>query len=237
MNHVVTTHTKRTGNFEVGLVISTYNRPYYLWKTLRCLKKTLHARNVVIVVVDDASKSRITLNLISRLARSNLAVTTIIKQEHEGCGIRDSLRTGWDFLLKNHSPRYLCNIDSDVLMKPGWLEKIQNLYICQRALLGPLLVTGFNADNHPVLEEREDYVIKETIGGLNMFFDVDFYQETIRPNLFFDAGNQPGWDWKVVHAIHKKGYPILCTRPSVLQHIGRYGFFSRPSHYDQASDY
>lgn len=225
------------GNFDTGLVITTYNRPQYVWKTLRCLQKTLDDKQVVLVVVDDGSSSWLTPGLIRMFASGGLPVATILKQEHRGFCVHESLRMGWDYLLENHSPRYLCNLDSDVVMKPGWLKRVQDLYILQRARLGPLLVTGFNAPSHPVLEEHEDFLVKKSIGGLNFFFDAGFYHEIVRDNLFYDNQNRAGWDWNVINAMKEKGYPILSTKPSVLQHIGMIGKFSDKGKYDQALDF
>jgi len=41
----------------------------------------------------------------------------------------------------------------------------------------------------------------------------------------------------VVRAVVQKGYPLLCTKPSVVQHIGRVGRFSFFVQFDQALDF
>lgn len=222
---------------EIGIVIGTHNRPFYAWRTFQCMKKTLSPDSAALVVVDDASTSRMMPGLIRGFANSGLRVTSIFRQSDSGFGIHDSLRVGWDYLLDKHSPRYLCNVDSDVVAKPGWLERIRDLFVQQREQLGPLMATGFNAMNHPVLEEHGDHYLKQSAGGLNMFFDVEFYREIVRPNLSYDKEERVGWDWNVINAMTEKGYPVICTKPSVLQHIGLFGKFSKPFQYDRALDF
>ena len=39
-------------------------------------------------------------------------------------GIRYSLKKGWDLLYP--MCKYLCNIDSDVIVKKNWLSKLKN---------------------------------------------------------------------------------------------------------------
>lgn len=227
----------RQDRFAIGLVVTTWNRPWYAWRTLRCLRRSLEGSNVAVAVVDDASTSRATRAAIRQFARSGLPVATLLKRKHRGFDVHNSLKMGWDYLRREHGCEYLVNVDADVLSKPGWLDTLQCLFRREHASRGPLLLTGFNAHSHPVLEQHEDYCVKQSLGGMNTFFDIALYDELVRPNLVFDRENNWGWDWYVVKALREAGYPMLCSTPSVLQHIGRIGQWSRWRHYDKALDY
>lgn len=222
---------------EIGLVITTFNRPWYTWRTFRQLRQSLIGNNTAIAVVDDASTSPLTVALINGLSIGNAPLTKIMNRDSTGFNVHRSLRKGWDYLLEHHDCRYLCNIDPDVVMKPGWLDSLQALHQRERARQGQLIVTGFDAHTHPVTEVHEDYSLKKSVGGLNMFFDAALYHEIVRPNLKYDDQSKIGWDWCVVEAMQECGYSLLCTRPSMLQHIGKTGKFSSRSHYDRAEDF
>jgi hypothetical protein len=79
--------------------------------------------------------------------------------------------------------------------------------------------------------------VKESIGGVNVLFEADLFDSLIAPNLRYEEPLQIGWDWLVVRAVVQKGYPLLCTKPSVVQHIGRVGRFSFFVQFDQALDF
>lgn len=226
-----------TRQYAIGLVVTTYNRPWYAWRTLRCLRRSLQGSDVAVAVVDDASSSAATLRVVRSFASGPLPVATLLKKQRQGFDVHNSLKLGWDYLHRQHGCRYLVNIDSDVLSKPGWLETLKALFERERRRRGPLLLTGFNTPNHPVLETHEDYCIKKSFGGINTFFDRALYEETVRPNLVFNKEENWGWDWYVVKALREASYPMLCSRPSVVQHIGRLGQWSRWRHYDKAVDY
>ena len=107
----------------------------------------------------------------------------------------------------------------------------------QRDQRGPIIVTGYNSCKHPVRQDLGDHYEKESIGGVNVLFEADLFDSLIAPNLRYEEASQIGWDWLLVRAAEQKGYPLLCTKPSVVQHIGRVGRFSFFVQFDQALDF
>ena len=73
---------------------------------------------------------------------------------------------------------------------------------------GPLLVTGFNTLNHPVLEGHAEYCVKASCGGINLFFDAAFYHELVRDCLV-----DYGWDWALVNAMRSVAIRSCALRP------------------------
>jgi hypothetical protein len=146
--------------------------------------------------------------------------------------VHEALRDGYDALLAAAPElKLLVNIDSDVRLRRDWLTTLRALFQRERPRRGPVIVTGFHAPNHPIVEVHDDHVVKASVGGVNLLFDVETYREVVRPQLALH------WDWHVTAEMVRRGFPMLCTRPSVVQHGGRRGRFSRPRRYDHADDF
>jgi glycosyltransferase involved in cell wall biosynthesis len=218
-------------HYQIGLVMTTYNRPDYLERCLESLAKSRFSETLLLLV-DDASDDSRTLEMIHAFNPPNIPVLKAFRLQKEGCAMYENLRYGWDLLREQYDCTYLTNLDPDTIVRKEWRQKILALYEREQAN-GPLIVTGFNAHQHPILGTSKQYYHKKSLGGLNLFFDVNLYEQLVRPSL---VGID--WDWRVVTAMHKENYRILCTRPSVIQHIGREGFWSgKHGVYDFAIDY
>ena len=95
------------------------------------------------------------------------------------------------------------------------------------------IVTGFNTDiNHLIIEEKNDHYIKNSMGGINMLFTKDTYINIIRPTL-----NTLQWDCDVCSVLKKENGLLLCTKPSVIDHIGENGLWSQPDKYNKSIDF
>lgn len=222
---------------ETGLVIPTFNRPEYLKTSLASLRGS-RLEDVLVVVVDDASSEPMTLEMVKHLTLPGVPVIRIFKRRRKGFSAHESLRLAWDLLSGKYGCRFLCCLDSDTVVKPDWLVRMRSLFDRERPRRGPLIVTGFNAQPHPVLSEAADFYFKKVVGGISMFFDRDMYREVVRPNLKLEPATGVGWDWHVIYEMERRGYPFLCTKPSVVQHIGCRGVYSTAAGgYDVALDF
>lgn len=221
---------------DIGLVITTRDRPDYLRPMLDHLSRSELHRTIV-AIVDDASTAGETRRLIRDLTLGSTPIVRLFRTPYRGYGVDESLRAGWDLLAGEYGCRLLANLDPDVIMKPDWLTRLVEVFHRERARQGPVIVTGFNARQHAILAETGDVCRKSSIGGLNMLFDAGLYAEVVRPSLRYDPLGEVGWDWYVVSRMRERGYPLLCLRPSAVQHIGAVGRFSRPDAHDVADDY
>ncbi|MEM7530778.1 MAG: glycosyltransferase family A protein [Chloroflexota bacterium] len=218
-------------HYPIGLVVTTYNRPDYLKRCLASLKNS-DLTETIVLLVDDGSEDAQTLEMIRAFEMADVPVLKAFRRQKEGCAMYENLRYGWDLLAEQYNCTYLCNLDPDTLVRKAWLQKIHHLYRSEQAG-GPLIATGFNAHQHPILSQEKGIYHKQSIGGINLFFDRELYEQIVRPSLF-----DIKWDWRVVQEMQKQNYRILCTRPSVIQHIGREGFWSgKHGVYDFAIDY
>lgn len=224
------------GAFDVGLVIATYNRPEYLRRTLDHLARSVLDRTIV-AIVDDASASAETRRLVRECCLGSTPIVRLFRTRRRGYAVDEALRDGWDLLADQYGCPLLANLDPDTIMKPGWLQQLVAIFRRERARQGQLILTAFNSRQHPTLSEAGDHCVKGSIGGLNMMFDRDLYRDLVRPNLLYEPMAEVGWDWYVVAAMRARGYPFLALRPSLIQHIGEVGRFSRPDCHDVADDY
>lgn len=234
---VVRPDIRPDGSRTVGVVVTVRDRPEYFGPMLEHLAHSALDRAIV-AVVDDASRSAQVRHLCASWTPPGVPVVGIRRTVRRLFSVDEALRDGWDLLADEYGCTTLCNIDADTIMKPDWLERLVGVFMRERPRRGPLILTGFNSGAHAdILEHGKDLVRKRTIGGVNMCFDVELYRTLVRHHLRYDPSTQVGWDWHVVNAMLERDYPLLCLRPSVIQHVGAHGQFSRPEQYDVAIDY
>jgi hypothetical protein len=161
----------------------------------------------------------------------SVPTVTILKREHGH--MFDSLRVGWDLLTRQLGCTYLCCLDSDTIVVPRWMEALRQLHQEARGWApNPFtIVTGFNARPHPILADHATYRLKQSVGGINLFFHANAYP-VLRPAL-----THVDWDHEIVDRIRRLQGTLICTRPSVVQHCGRAGLWSRVTAFDVAHDF
>jgi hypothetical protein len=218
--------------YNTGLVVTSYNRPAYLKRTLLSLQRS-QLDDAILLLVDDGSDNAETLGLLRTFTHPHCPVLKAYRGAETTPRIHENLRLGWDYLHQEFRCVNLVNLDGDTVMRRHWLTALRQLHETSISRYGPLVVTGFNAFGHPVAETRADHYRKCSIGGINLFFSAELYQQVVRPALV-----DLQWDWKLVSAMQERDYTLLCTRPSVVQHIGREGIWSHPkAEFDYALDY
>ena len=207
--------------YGVGLVITCFNRPTYLHRTLSALRKS-DLSDTLVILVDDCSDDFHTKHLVEEFYLEQTAIIKAVRKTSGNCAIHENLKFGWDLLQTHFKCAYLTNLDSDAVVKPYWLNRLKDLV--QESKMESSLFTGFNAYQHNTLREEDLYYEKESIGGINFFFSESIYRQAIRPCLI-----DLQWDHHVVNSMTQHGKRIYCTNPSVVQHIGRNGIWSGPA--------
>lgn len=210
---------------KVGVIVPIYNRPEYLTLTLESLAES-ELENTIIVLIDDNSNEE-TTQIVRDFSIEEVPIIKIFKKENKN--MYHSLKIGW-YLLKKLGCKYICNIDSDVLVTSDWLLLLETTY--EKSEKKPLL-TGFNttSNNHTNISETDSYYEKLTVGGVNLFFDscyVDEFSKLLTDRM---------WDYNLSHYCRKNRIPLLCTKPSVIQHIGYYGLNANKNNFDYAYDF
>ncbi len=201
---------------DIGIVIPCYNRPALLKRTLEDLNKTLlpDVKRGCIILIDDASQDHETIRIISEYDLPSPFSWDVKKIFHrQNVQMYNSLREGFE-LLVNDGFTTLCNIDSDVLLKPFWL--LAELRLLRK--FPDRVISGFNFKPQCFEEKNrfyaKGYVLRIFMGGINFLFSKDTYYKYVK-NAF---DNKLQWDWKVCDNQFKDGKLLVTTCPSVIQH-------------------
>jgi glycosyltransferase involved in cell wall biosynthesis len=168
---------------------------------------------------------------IKAFEMTDVPTIKIFKKRHTNMG--DSLRVGWDLLSNVLGCSFLSCVDADTIVKEDWMERLLRLHRhFENKIHHPYyIVSGFNTPNHPVAAEYDHYYLKKSIGGANMLFHRRIYHN-LRHGL-----NSIYWDSGFVHRILAMKGKLICTKPSVVQHIGKVGIWSGDHGYDFAEDF
>jgi hypothetical protein len=206
-------------SYKYGLVVPFYSRANYVKEFLESLKNA-DLSNCLVIFMDesltkDVNEDHISVNaLIKKFIIPNLI--KVYKNRHGN--MFDSILTGLDMIYP--FCEYLITLDSDTMLRKDWINKIDaSFHAIKNDNPGNqfVLVSGFNTETerHSIIERRSQYILKNSIGGCNMFFNKDIYPDYIRKTLISYK-----WDSNIVSYIQQLGGIIGTTNPSVIQHIG-----------------
>jgi hypothetical protein len=212
-------HAIKKKFYKFGLVIPFYSRFNYVKQFLESLQQS-DLSNCLIVFMDesmtkDVNEDHIQVhNLIKNLKIPNLI--KVFKNNHGN--MFDSILIGWDMIYP--FCEYLITLDSDTIMYKDWISKIYKSYQAMKNDYPEnkfILASGFNVENerHRIIEKKPKYILKNSVGGCNMFFKKNIYPDYIRKTLISYK-----WDSNIVSYIQELGGVIGTTNPSVIQHIG-----------------
>ena len=226
-------------SYKYGIVVPFYSRANYVKEFLESLQQS-DISNCIVVFMDesmtkDVNEDHLSVNsLIKNFKIPNLI--KVFKNKHGN--MFDSILTGWDMIYPFCD--FLITLDSDTIMKKDWINKIDDAFNAMKNDYpgNPfILMSGFNTETerHCIIERRSQYILKNSVGGCNMFFHKDIYPDYIRKTLISYK-----WDSNIISYIQELGGIIGTTSPSVIQHIGEVSSGHRDdptdSNYDR-SDY
>lgn len=210
-------------SYRVGIVIPIHNRAYYVQRCFASIKAS-QLKDALLILLDDASDED-TVRLIDGFAHRDATIIKVVRMPWRKSSAERTLPFNlsftFNYLLANFTCRYFCILDSDTLVRPYWLDRLCSLHEDEQIKQDrPIIVSGFNTLYHPfTVSDLGDRVYKRSLGGVNMLFTPDLYGKIMLPFLKY-------WDENVVKRMREKSYPMICTRPSVVQHIGYRGSFS-----------
>jgi glycosyltransferase involved in cell wall biosynthesis len=217
---------------KIGIAITVFNRPEYLRRTLESIDATDFTAGCTLYMYNDGSTDKEAVSVFnewyphvdcrsirrycweSSMSVKTKRARTIKFTSRSNKGMFSGLEYCWDKAIKDGCT-ILSNLDSDVEVRPHWLsEEIKLLEMFPEDI-----ITGFNTTSggrHPIIEEYKEYRIKKSIGGINKMFTDKTYLKVVKPSL--KSGFR--WDWSVCEKAAASGVKLICTKPSVVQHIG-----------------
>lgn len=233
--------------YKFGCVICCYNRESFVKDTINSISKSFLPQDLLFIIIDDGSNPVIQVELDHDY---------ILIRKDKNYGISNSLAIGWDiaYIL---NIEYLMNLDSDTNVSVNWLSRLLST---SKKFNDNAVVTGFNGRYHSIINDNKNYYLKNSIGGINIWFEKTLYQQTIRKSLTtYDIipnsidkilldidkyGVNPkihdvynGWDWGLVSLCNNQKIEMVCVKPSVVQHIGKRGLNSKPNNIEKSLDY
>jgi len=222
-------------SYKYGLVVPFYSRANYVKEFLESLQNA-DMSNCLVVFMDesltkDVNEDHIAVHsLIKNFKIPNLL--KVFKNRHGN--MFDSILTGWDMIYPFCD--HLITLDSDTIMHTDWINKINKSFQAMKNDYPEnpfILASGFNAvtERHSIIEKKAEYILKNSIGGCNMFFQKDIYPDYIRKTLISYK-----WDSNIVSYIQQLGGIIGTTTPSVIQHIGEVSSGHRDDSVDSGFD-
>lgn len=200
---------------KTALIIPIFNRPEYVAQCFDSLKKA-DLKDTSVILIDDGSTDKRTKQLI---AEFNINGVPILKYEQANAGVKEALLFGFRLARQYFNPEYYINLDSDAIVKPDFIQKLVDL----KKRFPENIVSGFNSmtknrdgsERHIVIKDEEDHCFKKSIGGINMVFN-EAQITSVYTKLQL-AGN---WDHELSKEMEADGFPMICLKPSVVQHIG-----------------
>lgn len=195
-----------------ALILTTFNRPSYLFQCLSSLQRLVENPDMLIIV-DDCSTDPMTLRAIEQFTLTGVHIIRLGKSANRG--IKHSLLMGID-LAFTAGADLVINLDGDAVVTPDFVTRLKELHAGHSGYI----VSGFNSMNrdkngdrrNPIISDGDGCWLKSHANGINMCFNEMQYLNRIRPSLLRSTGN---WDFDCT-----SGGPFVVARPSVVDHIG-----------------
>jgi hypothetical protein len=228
-------HNVKKKFYKYGLVVPFFSRANYVKEFLESLQNA-DLSNCLVVFMDESLAKDVNEdhNAVHSLIK-NFKIPNLIKVFKTRHGnMFDSILTGWDMIYPFCD--HLITLDSDTIMRKDWISKIDGSFQAMKND-NPgnpfVLASGFNTETerHRIIERRSQYILKNSVGGCNMFFHKEIYPDYIRKTLISYK-----WDSNIVSYIQQLGGIIGTTTPSVIQHIGEVSSGHRDDPADSSYD-
>lgn len=209
---------------KLGIIITTYNRPEYLQQCFDSIRSADIPKNTLFIIIDDFSTDKRTSDLISDFFDSNPSRTNSLNnRKPERRGIADSIRYGFTEAFY-HGCDVVMNLDSDAIVRNDFVHVLLELH----KTFPDHIITGFNcltsnrdgSQRHEVLSEGKGWNTKKSVGGINMCANESIYKKYLLPALEVSIKQGGNWDHMACINSEKDGKDIICSVPSVVQHIG-----------------
>lgn len=198
--------------------ICTCNRKDIIEYTSKSLSEVKEIEKANVVIYDDCSNE---YNL-DFLKKSYPMATKIVRNETRLGADFNTEKMYRDFLKSQED--YLFNADSDLLFNTNIIEIIENTIKEANNISPKTVFSVFNTPNHKNIKEISSNLSeKKSIGAAGTVFNKKNVYEFIGtiPNMY--NNKIPTIDHYFCDILKKKGYKILCTNQSYVQHIGLVG--------------
>ena len=209
-------------HFKITFGICTYNRKNIVSKSAASLAKVRGIENVTIKVYDDCSTEYNEDYLKAIFPKG----TEIIRRISNGGADINTSEMYEDFLKGNDE--WLFNADSDLIYRSDIIDAIQEYKDKSKGFM-----TLFNCINHHTIGESDYFYEKDSVGAAGCLLRRDVVELILKHIRYRVTGFDVGFS----KLLRNKGYKLLATKQSFVQHIGVSGFNSRNINFDFGESY
>jgi len=191
--------------YELVVGIPVFNRKKILSYFSRSLLSAIRPNSVKFFIIDDGS-SELSFEQIKEMFPSNF---DFFKNEKNSGNADTAIR---NLLAKctDYDADYALLLDSDMLVASDFLQKIKSYLPMTDGIL-----SVFNTNNHPLLSEENDMLIKNTIGSAGTIFKMELAKQIID-----NIEDGPSFDFRYCDFLKQKSIRLFCMKNSLIQHIG-----------------
>lgn len=199
--------------------IKTYNRPDYLKRSMESLKKSNLPENTIIIIKDDCSTDKKTIDIINNVKFLNKIQKIVIKNSsHEG--VDKNSRTLFKYCFKKTESNYIIVLNDDIIYNANWYYKMMDAKeSIKNEKIG--MLTCFNTKAHRGKKYNNIVNINSSVGGMCLI---------IHRNIALSKEVQKegtGWDHNAVRLCKTIEYKMFSTIQSYVEHIGLKGQHKR----------
>lgn len=214
--------------------VLTYNRNNIAEQSINDLCSKINIGDTI-HIIDDCSK----FSLQDALLKKQNSINTIYTINKENLGVENN-----NIQRLNNNIYNICDFvylsDNDVEYSSLFHDKLINLKQLMETNDNIFASSLFNFDagSHFVKSTyNENYVIKNSIGGVSMLIRVKDFKVAMLHYMSNEYRGVKGWDWSVCEyaRLHKK--ILIATKNSYIQHIGIEGVNSTKNNYDFANNF
>lgn len=224
---------------KVAIILPTYNRPEYLNKSLGSLQKTFIEKNTLLYFIDDASTDPETIKQINDFKKDGCVLKHVFKKKN--LGVSDSLVTVLeDCFVMGYE--YVIILNTDMIVN-NYFYDIMTYY---KNIFPNNIISGFNTltpgengkPRHPIVYDGKFYIKKKTSGAPCLGLDKNLYNKFFKDIITeYGRKRKSAFDTAVTRKASNEGCDIICTVPSVAQHIGMDSSMRHSFNPDEAVDF
>lgn len=213
---------------DILIIVSTFNRPDLTGVMLDSLKRCKSEASDVLILDDNSDKMCSDRTALDWLLRWGWPVER--REVRAGVG-KAALARFTRFLEASEQYRYLCALDSDLIFGAKFEYRLRQLWEVTKNPELLTVVTGYRSTTQTVLEEHDDWVNVDGVGGAVQFMDRATVQAVI--------GSMPSGWWKHNwdHCISRIFARKIATRRSLAEHLGVHGSGANGISHDVAFDF
>lgn len=215
----------------ITLAVATYNRADYLEKLSASLKESVDLERIHLRIYDDCS-TELSVEDIRRIVPY---ATSVVRRASNLRADGNIYQMFFDFL--DTEDEYLLLCDSDLILRPGWLD----ILIEQMPYTDGIL-SLYNSRMHPFLpigpsDVQAVFAPKKDLGSAGCAFTRRRVEDIVR--AFPTLPTHTTFDWIWSEYFRQQGLRLCCLRESYIQHIGVIGQnnFGQLTRYDYGLDF